>query len=81
MKPKIRLVGTQQKISFRIDAEIAGRMREAARKEAIPTNLTDFTKTLLLWALPHYRAASSLRVLRRTKLTVLKFTPGSARRD
>ena len=77
MKPKIRLADdTHQRISFRIDAELARQMRAAARKEPAPMNLADFTRTLLLWALPHYRAASSLRRMRQAKV----MQPGDRKR-
>jgi hypothetical protein len=57
-----------KRVSLIIDADLAEQMREAA--SAIPTNLTNFTRELLLWALPHYRRAPSLRILRQAKVTV-----------
>jgi len=62
-----------KRISLSVEAELAKEMRSAASKETAPTNLTDFTRKLLGWAWPHYRAASSsLWLLRQAKVTVPK---------
>lgn len=72
---------SKKQVSFRVDAGLAKRMQEAASKEALPTNLGDFTRQLLLWAVPHYRAASSLWLLRRAVVTMPKLTmPGEKKR-
>lgn len=57
-----------KRISPTIEAELAEQMGHAAR--GVPTNLINFTRELLLWALPHYRRVSSLRVLRQAKVTL-----------
>lgn len=59
-----------KRVSLTIDAVLAERMREAARKEAMPTNLADFTRQLVAWAWLHYRKASSLWLLRRAEVSV-----------
>jgi len=62
-----------KRVSFNIEGALAKEMRSAASKETVPTNLTDFTRKLLGWAWPHYRAASSsLWLLRQAKVTVPK---------
>jgi hypothetical protein len=61
-----------KRISFSVEAELAERMRSAASKEPIPTNLADFTRKLVGWAWPHYRVASSLWLLRQATVKVPK---------
>ena len=62
-----------KRISLSVETGLAKEMRSAASKETAPTNLTDFTRKLLGWAWPHYRAASSsLWLLRQAKVTVPK---------
>src|SRR6266852_7959909 len=67
-----------KRISLSVEAELAKEMRSAASKETAPTNLTDFTRKLVGWAWPHYRAASSsLWLLRHAVVRVPKLTwPG-----
>lgn len=64
----------KNRVSFRVDAELAEQMREAARKEAMPTNLTDFSRKLLMWAWQHYRTGSSLWLLGRAEVRLPKLT-------
>ena len=71
----------KKRVSFRVDAELANQMRAAAGKEAVPMSLADFTRRLLLWALPHYYRASSLWLLKQATVKVPKVTmPTMSRR-
>jgi hypothetical protein len=62
------------RVSFGIDAELAKQMQAAGSGEAVPTNLSDFSRKLLPWTLSHYRVASSLRILRQAVVTVPELT-------
>lgn len=62
-----------------LDAALANRLQMAANTEG--TNLADFTRKILLWALPHYNAASSLWLLKKAVVIVPKLTlPKKARK-
>jgi hypothetical protein len=61
------------KRSVILDAALANRLQMAASTEG--TSHADFTRKLLLWALPHYQAAGSLWVLRQAVVTVPKLMP------
>jgi hypothetical protein len=61
-----------RRVSLTLDAEVAKRMQDAADKERI--KLSDFTRKLLAWALPHYQTASSLWLLRESRVDVPKLT-------
>ena len=67
-------VNKTKRVSVGIDAELAKQMREAASKEALPTNLADFARQLVEWSWRHYRTASSLWLLRRAVVTVPELT-------
>jgi hypothetical protein len=55
-----------------LDAALANRLQHAAKVEG--TELPDFTRRLLLWALSHYHTASSLWLLRQAEVIVPKLT-------
>ena len=71
-----------KRVSLCIEADLAKRMREAARNEAIPRSLANFIENLLLWALPHYYKAASLRLLQQAEVSVPKVKlPRRSRRN
>lgn len=55
-----------------LDSALANRLQHAAKEEGM--SLPDFTRKLLLWALPHYHTASSLWLLKHAEVIVPKLT-------